>query len=95
MSIVIIAIFALIATWALLTGQDVKELDFRKFVVKFAPKQQPHTSPATPLSTQTKNNRTSSINQHSEGNQSPNVNVGPGGTANFNYGAPKSGRNEE
>ena len=31
--------------------------------------------------------------QHSSGNQNANVNVGPGGTANFNYGAPDKIKN--
>ena len=35
------------------------------------------------------------INQHTEGNQSPAVNVAPGGTATFDYSSPKKESSKE
>jgi hypothetical protein len=37
----------------------------------------------------------SKIEQHTEGNQSPAVNVAPGGTANLNYGSAKGGSTKQ
>lgn len=43
--------------------------------------------PSKDLPKQKGNTNAPVINQHTEGNQSPAVNVAPGGTTNFNYGS--------
>jgi hypothetical protein len=89
----IILILALLSTWAIYKGQDVKRLDFKNLIAEFWPKPPQQVAPSKELPQQMKNSGTPpATSQHTEGNQSPAVNVGPGGTANFNYGVPKDER---
>ena len=87
--VITVTLLALIAIWAVYNGQDIKKLDFKNLIAEFWPKQQPTVSPSKDLRQQTKGNNAPIIKQHTEGDQSPAVNVAPGGTANITYGATK------
>jgi predicted negative regulator of RcsB-dependent stress response len=47
------------------------------------------------LSKKSTQSESSKIEQHTEGNQSPAVNVAPGGTATVNYGSAKGGSTKQ
>jgi hypothetical protein len=91
--IIIIILFSAVAVFY--RGQDIKQFAFGIFNVQFWPKQQQQTQPSKDFPEQTKRNTPSEINQHTEGDQSPAVNIAPGGKANFNYNVQKDGKIKE
>ncbi len=87
--ITLVIIIILVLAVAIYKRQDIKQVVLGIFKVEFWPGQRPQILPPKDMPQQTKSNNTRTINQHTEGNQSPNVNVGPGATANFNYNTSK------
>jgi hypothetical protein len=87
--IIVLIILILISAVVYYKGQDIKQFDFGMFKVEFWPKQSPQTQPPRDLPEQTKRNIPSEINQHTEGDQAPIVNVAPEGKSTINYGSPK------
>jgi hypothetical protein len=91
----ILVIIVVLLSIVIYRVQDIREIAIGIYKITFGPKQSQQTVPSKDLPEQTKRNTPSEINQHTEGNQSPAVNIAPGGKANFNYNVPKDGKIKE
>jgi hypothetical protein len=94
-SLVIVVTIVALLIIIIYRAQDIKEIAIGIYKITFESKQSQKTVPPKDLPEQTKHNTPSEINQHTEGDQSPAVNIAPGGKANFNYNVPRDGKTKE
>lgn len=85
----ILGIIVVLLSIVIYRAQDIKEIAIGIYRITFGPRESAQTPLPKDLPEQTKRNTPSEINQHTEGDQAPIVNVGPEGKSTINYGPPK------